>query len=399
MATTSSSSKALQSATKTGGARKITLRNAIGYGIGDFYGGGQLTLISTYLSLFWTRFCGMDISTSQTIIGMSAMISAVAALLFGVFDDNLYRFHVGRRFGRRRLLLLVTSPLLLTGVFLWLPGLPLAVYFLAYTVWVVLVQLFATGYNPLPGEMTTDFDGRTMLSTVRMTVSTFSSALIPWAGSVILLVFGDRRPTGYMLLTIATTILFACTVLFSWYATWEMTPEQAGFGAYARGEVALARVGLQGWCRRAARMLKEYASTLRLGEFRRHVTIYLLVQMTMDVFGQVFIFYVVYDWNKTAAFASLLMGCSVVSMPLMPVFGWALTKIGLAAVLLGWFIFAMIACWIVSARLTISKETDLVVLREITRLRNGGAKSAVDARTKTVIERLSGVPYEQCWKG
>lgn len=327
------------------------------------------------------------------------MISAVAALLFGVFDDNLYRFHVGRRFGRRRLLLLVTSPLLLTGVFLWLPGLPLAVYFLAYTVWAVLVQLFATGYNPLPGEMTTDFDGRTMLSTVRMTVSTFSSALIPWAGSVILLVFGDRRPTGYMLLTIATTILFACTVLFSWYATWEMTPEQAGFGAYARGEVALARVGLQGWCRRAARMLKEYASTLRLGEFRRHVTIYLLVQMTMDVFGQVFIFYVVYDWNKTAAFASLLMGCSVVSMPLVPVFGWALTKIGLAAVLLGWFIFAMIACWIVSARLTISKETDLVVLREITRLRNGGAKSAVDARTKTVIERLAGVPYEQCWKG
>lgn len=42
----------------------IGLKEAIGYGIGDCYGGGQLTLIGTYLSLFWTRFCGMDIAVS-----------------------------------------------------------------------------------------------------------------------------------------------------------------------------------------------------------------------------------------------------------------------------------------------------------------------------------------------
>lgn len=28
----------------------------------------------------------------------------------------------------------------------------------------------------------------------------------------------------------------------------------------------------------------------------------------MDIFGQTFVFFVVYDWNHTAAFASLLLG-------------------------------------------------------------------------------------------
>ena len=41
----------------------------------------------------------------------------------------------------------------------------------------------------------------------------------------------------------------------------------------------------------------------------------------MDIFGQTFVFFVVYDWNHTAAFASLLLGCAAISLPLMPLFG------------------------------------------------------------------------------
>ena len=107
-----------------------------------------------------------------------------------------------------------------------------------------------------------------------------------------------------------------------------MTPEAAGFGAYARGEVHDGRIGATGWLRRAGKVLREYASTLRVKEFRKHLSIYLLVQVSMDVFGQTFVFFVIYNWNHTAAFASLLLGCAAISLPLMPVFGWAMTKIG-----------------------------------------------------------------------
>ncbi|WP_236023644.1 MFS transporter [Bifidobacterium miconis] len=524
----SGGSKALAAAVATPGPRKITMRQAIGFGIGDFYGGGQLTVCATYLTLFWTRFCGMDIGTAQTVVGLSAIISAFAALLFGVFDDNLYRYPIGRRFGRRRLMLLVTSPLILTGVLLWIPGLPVGVYFATYALWVVLGQSFATGYNPLPGEMTPDFNGRTKLSTTRLFISTGAGTLIPLAGSAVLAVFGETKPDGYMAFTITTTVLFALAVFGAWRFTWEMTPEEAGFGAYARGEIRDGHIGLAGWWRRALKVLREYATTLRVSVFRKHLAIYLLVQVSMDVFGQTFVFFVVYNWNHTAAFASLLLGCLAISLPLMPLFGLGMTKlgprrmyainfagclsglawlfvawmlapgagagsgdvslpgtwwtvfavagavwffafkslcgylpwavfpyiadvdqivtgryrsatfsgiqssfrqlcsglatiavgavlsfvgfdatraaqtpaarIGLGAVLLGWFAFAMIVCWIISSRLTIDKRTDGIVLAEITRLRNGGSKADVTPETRRVVESLTGLPYERCWR-
>ena len=47
---------------------------------------------------------------------------------------------------------------------------------------------------------------------------------------------------------------------------------------------------------------------------------------------------------------------------------------------------------------SIDKRTDSVVLAEITRLRNGGAKADVTDDTRRVVERLTGLPYERCWR-
>lgn len=500
------------------GLRKISMRQAIGFGVGDFFGGGQLTLIATYLALFWTRFGGMSITTAQSIIGVSALVSAIGALVFGVLDDNLYRYPLGRRFGRRHLMLLMICPALLVGVFLWIPGLPVWVYAAVYVFWVIVAQAFQACYNPLPGEMTQDFGQRTKLSTTRLCISTAAGTLIPLIGGWSLSVFGETRPTGYMVFAIGATIVFALAVGVTWRTTWEMTPQEAGFGAWASGRRHEPRLGARGWALRVAHVLREYATTLRIKEFRKHLTIYLLVQVSMDVFGQTFVFFVIYNWNRTAAFASLLLGCAVVSLPLMPLFGWLLTRIGprklyavnyagmlvglawlgaawmlagrlpsgawsafavagsvwffafkslcgylpwavfpfiadidqivtaryrsatfsgiqagfrqlgsgiatiavglvlgavgfdstrraqpllaqigLAAVLLGWFAVAMVVCWIVSQHLNISKRTDSAVLREIDRLRNGGSKDDVTDETRATVERLTGLPYDQCW--
>jgi len=37
-------------------------------------------------------------------------------------------------------------------------------------------------------------------------------------------------------------------------------------------------------------------------------------------------------------------------------------------------------------------------LTEITRLRNGGDKVDVTPETRHVVERLTGLPYENCWR-
>lgn len=308
--------------------RAIGFKQAFGFGAGDFYGGGQLVMVATYMSLFWTRFGDLNIQTAQGLIGVGTIISGFAALVFGILSDNLYRFRIGRMFGRRRLLLLILSPLLLSGILLWIPHQPLAVYACVFVLWVILAQLFQAAYNPLPGEMSKDFNERTKLSTVRLFISTAATTVIPLGCSAVLSIFGEDGPFAYQLFAITTTVLFSCAVFIAWKSTWEMTPEQAGFPSAVYENRPKRLIGPALWLRGTRTILHEYASTLRLSVFRKHLGIYLLIQIAMDVFGQTFVFFVMFDWNRTAAFASLLLGCSVISLPLMPLFGWLITAIG-----------------------------------------------------------------------
>lgn len=299
--------------------RKVSLASAIGYGFGDFFAGGQSALMATYLLLFWNRFCGLSIGAGQSIFALAAVVSAFISLCFGVFDDNLYRYRFGRRYGRRRLILFLAVPAILVGSLLWIPGLSVAIYALVYVFWICVVQTFATAYGALPGEMTPDFDQRTKLSTARLFIATATTTGIPLVGGFVLSHTGENRPEGYSGFGLAMTCAFALAVFVCWKSTWEMTPEQAGF----HGKVI--KVPLRARLRRIGR---EYASTLRVAEFRRHLVIYVLNMVSIDIFGQLFVFFVLYDLQKTTVFASMLLVCAAISLPLMPVFGRAIIAIG-----------------------------------------------------------------------
>lgn len=402
---------------------------------------GDTTAIITYNDLIAVgivlRFTadGVNVPGDVSVIGFDNTLIA-PVVTPPITSIRIPRAQLGQ-VAVRHLLLMMISPMILLGVFLWIPGMPFGIY------------------------------------------------------------------------------VFAC-----WRCTWEMTPETAGFGAHARGEKRDGHVGMVGWLRRARLVLREYASTLRVKEFRKHLAIYLLVQVTMDVFGQTFVFFVVHDWNHTAAFASLMPGCGrlaaadagvrlgddqdrpetavrdqfhrlawyglavrgvdagrhaagtvvdgvrghrlavvlrvqiIVRLPAVdgvpvhrghrpdrdsPVpFRHVLRHSGIvpsaglgnsddcrrpgagrgrlrrdartaddggghwiesrAAGLVYRLTVAMVICWIVSAHLAINKRADGIVLTEITRLCNGGDKADVTPETRHVVERLTGLPYENCWR-
>nr|WP_240541951.1 MFS transporter [Bifidobacterium simiarum] len=502
--------------------RKINLANAVGYGIADCYGGGGPTLTGTYLAVFWTHFCGFDISTAQGIIGGAAVASAVCAILFGLLSERFYLFRLGRRFGRRRFFIMLCSPLVLVTLLMWVPGLPKPVYFAMYVLYIVLLQMFGVCYAALPGEMTRDFAGRSMLSTVRLLLSGISTAVIPMFASWVLTRFGESHAYSYQLFATVVTLCFSVVAFISSRVTWELTPEEAGYG-----EEELA-------CRRAAahrrtprelmqafgRVIREYASTFRIATFRVHITLYLICLTLQDMFTQTFVFFVLYDWNRTAAYASLLLSLAVVAEVFKPLWGWlfihigpknlyalcycgaliglgllfltwrlvgvlpdgwwvalsvasylvwcvfrslsgtlpwlifpfipdvdmivtkrnrasifsglttflrfictgvasiacgsflAMTgfepnhsggqstsaQMGIAFVCLGWLAIGFLVALIISRRFALDQRGDLIVLGEIDRLKNGGAKADVDPQTREVVERLTGVSYDECWR-
>ncbi|MGE8692941.1 substrate-binding domain-containing protein [Bifidobacterium bifidum] len=172
----------------------------------DCGGGVDTTAIITYNDLIAVgivlRFTadGVNVPGDMSVIGFDNTLIA-PVVTPPITSIRIPRAQLGQ-VAVRRLLLMMISPMILLGVFLWIPGMPFGIY------------------------------------------------------------------------------VFAC-----WRCTWEMTPETAGFGAHTRGEKRDGHVGMAGWLRRARLVLREYASTLRVKEFRKHLAIYLLVQVTMDVFG------------------------------------------------------------------------------------------------------------------
>lgn len=502
---------------------KITFGDALGFAIGDVYGGGSAILTGTYLSVFWTRFCGFDIGTAQSMIGAAAMLSACSAIIFGVLSERFYLFRLGRRFGRRRFFVMMVAPLVLVTLLMWIPGMPKALYFFVYVLYVTLQQMFGVCYSSLPGEMTRDFAGRSLLSTVRMFVSGMSGVIIPFAATAILTWLGERHAYSYQTFVTIVTVAFAIVTFTSSRLTWELTPEEAGFGEaeLARRRAAKHRRGAREIMQAIGRVAVEYASTFRIATFRVHITLYLICLTLMDIFTQSFVYFVVFDLGKTAAFASMLLSFAVIAEFFKPLWGWLFVHIGprnlyavdytgaliglgllfvswrlepvlpegvwiacvivsaiiwfvfrslsgtvpwlvfpfipdvdmivtrrnrasifsgittflrfifsglasmgvgaflafsgfkpdqsgaqsssavnaVAFVCLGWLAIGFIIAFIVSRRFTLDQRSDLIVLHEIERLKDGGSKDDVEPHVRETVERLTGQPYERCWGG
>lgn len=313
--------------TQSSQGRKIKLINAIGYAFGDLYGGGYGG-ISNYLILFWVTFCGFKMAQATSIVGIATMLAAFSALVFGTLSDNLYKWKIGRKFGRRRLLILMGVPLLLVTTLMWIPGIPVWAMFIIYALWIIANQLIMTPYSLLPNEMTTDFNGRTLLSSTRMLFSGIMTVVQPLAVGALLSTLGEDKSSTYTVTMVGFIVLFAVFVFIAYKSTWELSPEEAGFDETANEMEKKEPFNLAKWFKNVGDIFVGYFSTLRNKTFRKHITIYLLIQSFLDIFGQVWLFFVLYNLNKTVAFGSYIVGLAVVAEPLKPVFGWLFSKLG-----------------------------------------------------------------------
>jgi oligogalacturonide transporter len=300
------------------GEKRITLWNGLGFGVGDIYGGGSGGLTGTYLTLFWTMFAGLTIDQSMTIQGTALIVSSFTAFVVGSLSDNLYKFKIGRRLGRRRFFLLTGSPIILLTIGMWFPGLSFVWYALSFLLWTILIQYIMIPYATLPSEMTKNFDGRTVLSTTRMFLSGLVQSVVPLIGGVILAVFGNKS-NSYTSIGVMWTVVFAICVFIAYKNTWETPVNEVVYVETSKKEPKL---------KIAFDVIKSYFSTFKVSAFRKHISIYLLGVSFADVFAQVFVFFVIYNLNKTAAFASMILSLAVVWQPLTPVQGWLFAKLG-----------------------------------------------------------------------
>ena len=82
--------------------RPVRLRNYLAYGSNDVLGAGSMAVISGWVLIFYTQFCGLSAGQAATIFAVARILDAFASPMIGYISDHFGRTRLGQRFGRRR---------------------------------------------------------------------------------------------------------------------------------------------------------------------------------------------------------------------------------------------------------------------------------------------------------
>ncbi|MFT3892720.1 MAG: MFS transporter [Anaerolineales bacterium] len=191
-------------------SEKLTFWQKLGYGMGDFYGGGAGTLISFFYLVFLTDVVRISPGLAGTVILVSKIYNSITDPFEGVISDR-----TRTKLGRRRPYLLAGIPLVFLSFFaLFYPvnfesETSRFIFVMAsYLFFSTVVSLVTLNYSALQAELTLDYNERTSLATFRIFFSTFSSILCALLPLEIVKVSADVR-TGWTIMAVVFGLIFS----------------------------------------------------------------------------------------------------------------------------------------------------------------------------------------------
>lgn len=214
---------------------------------------------------------------------------------------------------------------MLVYVLLWLNGMNFWFYLAVYLAFEIIAAMVLIPWETLPSEMTKDFNDRTKLSTCRMFLSASGTFLATFIPGLLIGWLGEKNADAYLINGIVFAVLFMVCVFISWRVTWEreLTPEMLAEMEKAAQKRSMAQT-LYG----IGALFKDYASTLKIRAFRKHLAIYLFSFTAKDVYNTVFVFFCVYCLNVSSSLAGTLLSMSIVGLPVTLAAGVAIIKFG-----------------------------------------------------------------------
>ena len=207
-------------------SEKLSFWQKLGYGMGDFYGGGAGTLISFFYLVFLTDVVRISPGLAGTVILVSKIYDSVTDPYEGVLSDR-----TRTKLGRRRPYLLAGIPLVFLSFFAMFYPVNFEsettrfVFVMAtYLFFSTVVSLVTLNYSALQAELTLDYNERTSLATFRIFFSTFSSILCALLPLEIVKASADVR-SGWIMMAVVFGLIFSLPFI----ATVAITRERKEF--------------------------------------------------------------------------------------------------------------------------------------------------------------------------
>ncbi|WP_154974416.1 MFS transporter [Klebsiella grimontii] len=276
----------------------IKLKTYIGYGMTDLFSSGAFAIIAAWLMYFFTNFSGLTPIQAGSILFIAKIIDTVVSPYVGYLTDNIGNTRLGKRFGRRRIFLLLGAVLVYVYSLLWIPGMPYFYYMVVYVSVEIIAALVIIPWETLASEMTDDYKQRSILSAMRLFYGGFSTWLATFLPGRLFAHFGTSDSRVFFINGVIFSIIFMIALLMTWSTTWERKQETSDQVESPR------RFSLKD-------VFAGMASTLRIRCFRQHLTMYVLSFTSLDLFYTVFIYFIIYSLSGTAILASNLLAVGI----------------------------------------------------------------------------------------
>lgn len=290
--------------------RRVGYGVAIGYGVTDLFGGGAFAVIGTWLLFFYTTYCGLSVLEAGSIFAIARIIDAILSPVMGYITDNFGNTWPGKKFGRRRFFLLISSPLMFLYALVWITDMSYWYYLGTYLSIELLSAMVLVPWETLSAEMTNRFSERTRLSGVRMMCSQLGGFLAVSVPGIIMQYTGKDNSLTYTLTGIVFAIIYCVAVFTTWATTWEAKDVREEY------EFTPDTQRSTGLFNHLKYLVVDLFSAFKLRIFRQHIIIYICSFTALDVFGSVFTYYVIYGLKQDAATVSgLLSIAAFVSVP------------------------------------------------------------------------------------
>lgn len=290
--------------------RRVGYGTAIGYGVTDLFGGGAFAVIGTWLLFFYTTYCGLSVLEAGSIFAIARIIDAILSPVMGYVTDNFGNTWLGRKFGRRRFFLLISSPLMFLYALVWITDMNYWYYLGTYLSIELLSAMVLVPWETLSAEMTNRFSERTRLSGVRMMCSALGGFLAVSVPGIIMQYTGKDNSLTYTLTGIVFATIYCIAVFTTWACTWEAKDVREEYEFQSDSHRS------SGLFNHLKYMVIDLISSFKIRIFRQHIIIYICSFTAMDIFGSVFTYYVVYALHHdTEMVSGLLSIAAFVSIP------------------------------------------------------------------------------------
>ncbi len=269
----------------------------------DIFGGGGQSILSVLYLVFLTNVLNISPAWAGAVIMVAKAWDAVSDPLMGILSDN-----TRSRFGRRKPYLVLGGALLVVSMgLLWLPvdipspGLRVAYVTVTYLFYSTVSTIISVPYSSLSTEITGDFSLRNRVNMTRLVFSLVATAVCTLVPTLLF----DRLGKDALSLN-----AFYAIIAFGFGAAFAVPNMLAGLLVKERVPYPKEKVRFN---------LRTLWQPLKVGAFRKLLSLYLAQSITLDIVSAVVIYYGLYvvPGVSSTVFLGTFLGMQLLAFPVL----------------------------------------------------------------------------------